>query len=536
MGLGDLLRWAFDSDDDVSAGDMRDALVKGGIVEPVDEPPRAMFHDPYSVSDWGGWRHRPSSLTYDTLRIMARRCAPIAAILQLRQNQIAQFARPQQGDYDRGYRVVLRDRRDQATMTSAQKKKAAEIERFLETTGALNPNEKPHDRDSFRTFLKKAVRDTLTYDQWCFEKIPNRKGLPSRFIALPSHTIMPAMVDVEHQDVEDRRERVAYVQVWDNSVIAEWTVDELAWCVMNPDSDIRANGFGTSPTELIVQLVTAWLFGFEYNQRFFSQGSAIKGVLNIKGTIPDKQMRAFRRMWYTMVSGVSNAWRTPILNSDDLQWVSMHSTNREMEFSGWMDWLTKLICAVYGVDPTEINFQFGNTGQSSSLNEGNVEAKLTESKDKGLRPLIDHLIDNLNAHVIWEIEPDFELSFAGLDPDGEEQAREARLKDVAAIKTVDEVRAEINLPKLPDGKGEVVLSPVWVQWAMAKDAPPGGEPGFGGDGGGFGEGGFGGDEGEDDDPKQLPPGDDSGDDDDEAGDPVEKALRQLGLTTDALYK
>ncbi len=179
-----------------------------------------------------------------------------------------------------------------------------------------------------------------------------------------------------------------------------------------------------------------------------TQGSAVKGLLNIKGTIPDKQMRAFRRQWYSMISGVENSWRTPILNSEDIQWVNMHTNNREMEFSAWMDWVTKLICSVYGVDPLEINFQFGNTGQSSSLNSGDQESKLAESKDKGLRPLADHFTDVLNNHIIWDLEPDFEFSFGGMFGSGEEADREAQAKDASTYKTVNEIRAQEDMAPL----------------------------------------------------------------------------------------
>ena len=102
-----------------------------------------------------------------------------------------------------------------------------------------------------------------------------------------------------------------------------------------------------------------------------------------------------------MVSGVNNAWRTPVLNSEDLQWVSMHANNREMEFSAWMDFLQKLTCAVFGIDPTEINFIYGNSGQKSSLNQSRPNAEeVMESKDKGLRPLMDHIEDCLNRQTL----------------------------------------------------------------------------------------------------------------------------------------
>lgn len=458
---------------DVRPEQMQDLLSKAGLgfPEATEEKPRGLYHDPYQVIDWGGWRERPSALTYETLRQMAYRNTVIAAIITLRCNQIGQYCRPQQGKYDRGFRVIKRDRRDRwKAMSPEEQKEAAAIERLLETTGVLLPGEKHSDRDSFTSFIKKGTRDILTYDQWCFEKIRDRAGRISRLQALPSETIRPAVVDQEHLDPEQKHSRVSHVQVYEETVIAEFSPDDIAWCIMHPRSDLRVAQFGYSPIEQLIHLVTAWLYGFEYNQRFFSQGSAVKGILNVKGAIPDRQLRAFRRMWYSQITGVTNAWRTPILNSEDIQWISMHSTNREMEFSAWMDWLTKLTCAIFGVDPVEINFQYGNAGQSSSLNEGNQEAKLTESKDKGLRPLLDHLADALNRHVIWEINDDFEFAWAGLDAKGEDAEREARIKEVGQYRMIDEVRADDDLPPLPNGMGQVINNPTWLQFYSQKQA------------------------------------------------------------------
>lgn len=507
-------QWAAETDDDVSPDQMNNALDQAGmgLPDPTEEKPRAMFHDPYSVMDWGGWRQRPSALTYETLRQMSVSNTVIASILNLRTHQVSAFCRPQQGKYDKGYRIIQRNRRDKRkAMSPGEQTEAEAIERFLEETGILLPGEKPCDRDSFRSFNKKAVRDVLTYDQWTFEKQRDRLGRPSRFIALPSETIRPAVSDIEHMDPTEMRSRVSHVQVYENTVIAEFANDDIAWCIMNPRSDLRTNTFGFSPIEQIVRLVTAWLFGFEYNTKFFTQGSAIKGLLNIKGAIPDRQMRAFRRMWYTMIAGVSNSWKTPILNAEDIQWHSMHSTNREMEYGQWMDWLTKLICAVYGVDPVEINFIFGNSGQTSSLSQTRPnESEVTESKDKGLLPLLTHIEDHINSHMIWELNPEFEFSFTGYDAKAEATERASRIEEVKGLKTLDEVRAEMDEEPMPDGLGEVILDPVYLQWAMSKQQeamgmPPGAEAPPGAAGGPMpGEGGF--------EPTES---DDSGDDEEE---------------------
>ena len=895
----DLASWVGTSDEDVPLDEMRKALEATGLAEPTEEKPRALFHDPYSVMDWGGWRQRPSSLTYEALRQMSVQNTVIAAIIQLRTNQIASFARPQQGVYDKGYRLILRDRRDNSKqMTEQEQKMSAELEAMLETTAVLLPDERPSDRDSFRSFLKKSTRDALTYDQWChpagtqvlmaegrykdiedvqlgdlvvthegrprrvielfsraytgtmcrlkyrgqtieatechpflverhphlaerrhladkryhrewveavevqtgqylvcpdfelpqeefagpdgtkatfalarvlglyagdghnqhgvavwtfhedeqyladaiksvfpsaavksyesrraisvrvrgvgdwfseqcgsssgekrvprcilaaardlknaflkgyiesdghlvnasavlattsmdmragvtllcgslgmfvswsetsnaahgwapcwqgrlsgdsyrsfaeaenvripllpfrqrnpttyveghhylrvnevscyevedlqvynfeveedhsyiangivshncFEKIRDRGGRISRFICLPGETIRPAVADVEHMTPEQMRDRVAYVQVYDNTVISEFGVDDLAWCIQNPRSDLRTNGFGFAPTEQIVRLVTAWLYGFEYNSRFFTQGSAIKGVLNIKGAIPDRQLRAFRRMWYSMISGVQNAWKTPILNSEEIQWISMHANNRDMEYGAWMDWLTKLTCSVYGIDqsikgvlnikgaipdrqlrafrrmwysmisgvqnawktpilnseeiqwismhannrdmeygawmdwltkltcsvygidPTEINFIFGNTGQKGGLNQARPNKdEIVESKDKGLVPLADHVADCINRHIIWEIAPELEFAFTGMDAKAEKDERERRTTEVEKYKTVNEIRAEQDLE--PDPHGDIILNPVYLQYIQGQEAEGGG--------------------------------------------------------------
>lgn len=470
---GVLQRLAVRPDPDVSGDEMGGLLRKAGLgfPEATEEKPRGLYHDPYQVIDWGGWRERPSALTYETLRAMASKNTVIAAIITLRCNQVGQFCRPQQGKYDRGFRVIKRDRRDRwKTMSPEEQKEATAIERMLESTGVLLPGEQASDRDSFTQFIKKGTRDILTYDQWCFEKIRDRGGRLSRIQALPSESIRPAVVDQEYLDPAERRSRVSHVQVYEETVIAEFSPQQITWAIMNPRSDLRVAQFGFSPIEQLIHLVTAWLYGFEYNQRFFSQGSAIKGILNVKGAIPDRQLRAFRRMWYSQLTGVTNAWRTPILNSEDIQWQSLHSTNREMEFSAWMDWLTKLTCAIFGIDPIEINFQYGNTGQTNSLATGGQEEKLSESKDKGLRPLMDHISDVINRHIVWEINDDFEFAFTGLDAKSESEEREARIKEAGSYRMVDEVRADDDLPPLADGLGQMIQNPTWLQFASQKAA------------------------------------------------------------------
>jgi hypothetical protein len=81
---------------------------------------------------------------------------------------------------------------------------------------------------------------------------------------------------------------------------------------------------------------------------------------------------------------------------------------------------------------------------------------------------MDHIADNMNRHIVWDIEPEFEFSFVGLDAGDEEKEREARIKEVGAYRMVDEVRADDDLPPLPDGLGQCINNPTWLQFAQAK--------------------------------------------------------------------
>lgn len=217
-----------------------------------------------------------------------------------------------------------------------------------------------------------------------------------------------------------------------------------------------------------------------------SQGSSAKGILNFKGKLPGNQLEQFRRHWYMMLSGVENAWRTPITNAEDLQWISMQANNRDMEYNAWMDFLLKVVCSFYSMDPSEINFKYGNVGQKSGLSEDSNAEKISESRERGLRPLLKHFADQFNRNLIWPTNESFEFEFVGLDSMTRDKAADLTTKQVKSIRTVDELRAEDDLDPLPDGKGEVILDNVWMQFAQQKDAAtqqeeqggaPGGPPG-----------------------------------------------------------
>lgn len=431
------------------------------VVEPTTDDPEALFWDPFAIIEQLGYKEKPSRITYGTLEAMVWKIPLIQGILMTRIAQISSFARPQRDIFQTGFRVKLREA--DAKPTAVDRKFLRQMEEMMLTTGV---SQNPLGRDSFEAFLRKTTRDSMTFDQMCFEMVKNRKGEPAQFFAVDASTIRLADTPKTFWDENDRY-AVRTVQVYKDMVINEWDHESMAFCVRNPTTSIRNFGYGTSEMEMLVQAITSYLWAFDYNSRFFSQGSVAKGLLNIKGAINQKQLRAFRRQWYQMISGIENAWRSPVLNAEEVQWLNMQQSNRDMEFSAFMDFLIKVICAVYLVDPIEVNFKYGNSGQQRTAFEGANKQKLVESKDKGLKPLLRFIARNITNYVIRPINPDFELEFVGLEAQTHEDLAKINAQRVKTTHTINELRAEYDLPA--DPYGDVILDPVYVQFRQGQE-------------------------------------------------------------------
>lgn len=425
--------------------------------------PKSLMWDPFAIIEQLGYKDRPSQITYGTLKAICWKVPIIHAVIMTRVRQVAAFSSPTTDRYQLGFRVKVRDSSREAT--KVERKWSDQMETLITRTGVTDH---PRGRDTFEAFLKKLAWDSLVYDQMCFEVVPNRKGDPAEWYAVDASTIRQADSASTYLD-EDLNEAVRYVQIYDGMIITEYNQEELCFAVRNPRSDIRLFGYGISELEMLIPAVTSILYAWEYNQKFFSQGSAAKGIINFKGTVPEKQMQAFRRMWYQQISSVQNAWRTPIVNSEDLQYVNLQQSSKDMEFNAWMDFLLKVSCAMYAMDPSEINFKYGNIGQRTGLQESSNREKITESKERGLRPLLRFIANEINQHLIWPINENFEFAFVGLDAATKDDTAKLNQMRVKTMMTIDELRAEDDMPPLPDGKGEVILDPTWLQFAQMKE-------------------------------------------------------------------
>ncbi len=472
--------------------------------QPTDR--KSYILDPLEFAASMGYKERPVSMSYHTLNRMGRTPIP-NAIIKTRINQIASFCEPPHDDFSSGFRIqkkrgYLPGQQPKQLTKDEEKKIDFLTEWVLNCGGAGNR----WDNDDFDTFCRKVMRDSLTFDQMCFEVIRDRRGRPVEIVAVDAATIRVAESYDDHEYQQRRLDDMtraresgkvtaamqnaiayyrtstgvqpqdikgyfpSYVQIYQGIPQAEFYPWELCFGVRNPVTNINARGYGVSELEDLVNTVTALLWAEEYNRRFFSQGSAPKGIIRVKGNVPEDKLQQFKQQWISMISGVYNSWKTPVMHADEMDWVDLQRTNRDMEYTQWMEFLIKISSAVFQIDPTEIGFLFqGGAGEGGGMFKDSGEARMKHSKDKGLYPTLKFLQAKMNKYVVNALDPEYEFVFVGIDGQTYEQTLEQATKRVTNFTTINEERMKMGLKPLEDGKnGDLILNPTYYQ-AVAAD-------------------------------------------------------------------
>lgn len=430
--------------------------------------PKSFFIDPQLAFDLVGYIRRQKPLTADLLREIAYRDKIVSAIIALRKSQITNFTRRYtQRKNESGWKVCLRD--PERKPTPSDKKRIDEVAYFIEHMGYTDAkNSYGPERDRFTTFCEKIVEDSLILDAASFERCFDMMGNLAEIYVVDGGTIR-----IVHREVEGAVEAVRYAQEWKGQILAYFTADELAYCVRHPRSDMRAMGYGFSDVEKLVETITSHLFAEQWNQRFFDQGSIPQGILSITGNVSQETLESFKRNWLTQVSGVQNAWRVPVIGVPEgrgVQWVPFHAGQRDMEFHEWLRYLINVICSVFQCDPTEIGFEsYRGGGGDQTVFEARGEYKITASQDKGLFPLMQWLAGVINEEIISYIYPDLEFRWVGLRDKSEREALEFQQMEInMGKKTVNEIRAEEDLPQIDADWANAPANPTLVQVFMAK--------------------------------------------------------------------
>lgn len=364
----------------------------------------------------------------------------VQAIIRTRINQVRKLAYPAYLSPEHiGYEVVPKNKIGQK-LTNKEIKRGHELENIIYQTG----KDYKAWRDTFPDFLAKILYDHFVYDQVNVERVYEQARSVSlnHFNAVDAGTILinkyPNSADKPRQ----------FVQWVDGKPVNYYTEKELTFSTAWKQTDIHMKGYGFSPVDASLSHIGHLINTEQFNARFFSQGGMVRGllVINAEGTQQDSAaaLESIRRSWMPL-QGLNGAWKIPMITATDAKFVNMTQNSKDMEFSEWLNYLIKVICADFNIQTEEINImnKGGATGRNvgSTLNEGNsVKSKMQQSKDTGFNPLLKFIEQFINDQILRYLDSDYYFRFdLGNAVDEKQRAETVQAKEDAGF-TLNEGR------------------------------------------------------------------------------------------------
>lgn len=459
---------------------------------------KAIIDDPYfnNMSNTNTVRHRMSRLSNKTLKEVSMRDWLVSSIMQCRVDTLLGFSRPEHKRFEMGFRVIKKD--DTAEYSEQDRMEIAAIEDFIYHCGrkAGTPQD---DTMLFSEFLKLVGRDALTFGHIAVEKVKTMGGGLHRFRPLPAESIY--LVDkrlsraqLESQtksnaaliaptsDNDPRSEQVVndvaldyikYTQLsYDMRPMANFGDEDLIFKLFNPQNFVDSNGYCYSPLELAILNITNHLNVENYNANFFTHGYAARGILHLKGTVTQAHLMNFRRQFYNTISGAQHAWRTPIVAGlDDVQWVPMSGSAKEMEYINFNNHLMRIICAQFQIDPMELGLDYliSGTGKAPSQ-QANNEYKIAYSRERGLKPLLMCIEDMINNDIMPAIEKGFQekyrFIFTGLTDETPQTEIAQMQAEMTVWKSMNDLLTQAQKDKIKSPAADLPMNQAF--WALVE--------------------------------------------------------------------
>jgi hypothetical protein len=440
--------------------------------------------DPYNAQFTGqGYKREVKKVGFETLKRMGGLHLS-KMVKTTRIDQVKNFLNFTLDEQKEGFtirrKVGLFDERKDPT--NEEKKKISNIVKFLENsklpsaTGSGKLDFSKWDiYDDLDEFVSLILNDSLTYDQLSFELQRNRRFDLIAYKAIDASTIR-ILDTVDPRFWEEGKKQYdlingflpRYAQVWgseiqrnplNNSQIVYYPW-ELGFAIRNKNTDIYKNGYGESELEVLVTVITWLLYGMEYNGSFFTKGSNPRGFLNIKSGVGGQdQLNDFREIWSQLMKSAPNSHQIPVFEGIDLEWNDLQNSNKDMEYMKWIEFLMIMLCAVYTIDPTEMGWNFQQSGRM--FGQDGQKQRLEHSREKGLKPILMFLQKVISKYIVGEIDHDYEFVFTGIDLEDNEQ----KIKNIdAALKagiTPFEKEFEAYCGEKYDPKKHTILNQVF---------------------------------------------------------------------------
>lgn len=252
---------------------------------------------------------------------------------------------------------------------------ALEIRERIETPNVL--------AGSWRAFIGPIIEDLLVLDAGVIEK---ERTLGGDIYAL--HAVDGAKIWVSTIWDGDPNEPRYFYRPTPTSEVPFLNGD-LIYMMNNPAT---SRVVGLSPLETLKMAIDAELTGSTYNARQVLN-AAPDGIFDLGEQARPEHVEKFRSYWSAEVAG--RGALAFIGGTKGAKFIPFRSSNRDMQYLEWLEYLVKKIAAVMGMDPLDL-------GLAAEINKATAQVKDQQTEDRGLRPLLANTQDYLTREVVWD--------------------------------------------------------------------------------------------------------------------------------------
>lgn len=418
-------------------------------------PPEGATVDPFTVAGVANQSKQSYGIhigvppvTYTTLLQIAR-TPVIASIIATRQNQVVDYAQRLRTQHMNGWSIQLRE--PHAIPSRTDRYRMDMIASIVENAGG------PFFAGGIESFLRSITYYTLTLDQAHIQPIMSKAQKPVGFRLLDPITIRKDLPSIGvPKDGNLDMSKLGMAQYINMQRVASFEPGEISWSVRNALPSIHTYGYGYPEIAMLLGVIAALIQAQTHNAKIYSTGYHGSNMVTIKSMMGPERFKTLENSVQAMLTGVRKNKSVPIIQlnpnmNESMEVLPFGKPPADMEFMNWINWLVKLICSLYGMDPIELGFVFGDeSGKQKNKSDLSPTDRIVASKERSLRPLLRWIARQINETVIWPHWPEYQMEFYGFDSINESQKLENFVKSVQNFMSVNEVRATYNLPPWKD--------------------------------------------------------------------------------------
>ena len=378
----------------------------------------------------------------------------VSSILRARGNMLAMMGHLRKDRFDVGIEISLKnefaDDIEPEDMEKVQKRMDLFANRFIScghTAGI-----KKTEQMSLPDFLYLQVQNGLSFGHFDTEIVYDDNGKFHRFRPADAGSIYRAEPksddlktirqqaefelseitgdEIDFPEIGDSKD-IEWVQVVDGHAKQGFTEDELVVYNLYPNTDIEHRGYPITPLDTCITTVVTHMSIERYNQLYFQNGRAAKGMLVVRSDDLDQgDLEEIKQQYQASVNDVTNSFRTPIFGikkDENVEWVGTSESKKDGEFEFLFDQVTRNILTVFAMSPEELPgySHLARGTNQQSLSESNSEYKLTAARDTGIRPLLLRFQDFFNEHLFPIMDPELSqlcmITLGGFDAETRQQ-------------------------------------------------------------------------------------------------------------------